>query len=107
MAETSEGQQQQFVDIDSIEQLGLGQVRVGSYYVDRRAGLPQRTDYLTEYDCVQRRFRDVEFEGPVASDRWLQVDSDPLNSAVMDYVCAIAKPGRGQLPRERLAEPTP
>jgi hypothetical protein len=107
VAETSQGQQQQFVDIDSIERLGFGQVRVGSYYVDRRTGPPQRTDYLTEYDCARRCFRDVESEGPGGSDRWLSVDSDPLNSAAMDYVCAIAKPGHSQSPRERLAKPTP
>lgn len=92
VAEASQGQQQQFVDIDSIEALGWGHVRVGSYYVDRRSGQPQRTDYLTEYDCDRRRFRDVEFNGPVGSDRWLPVDPDPLNSAAMEYVCgAIAQ----------------
>jgi hypothetical protein len=90
VAEASGGQQQQFVDIDSIEPLGLGQVRVGSYYIDRRSGTPQRTDYLTEYDCPGRRFRDVEYHGPVGSRRWLPVDPDPLNSAAMEYVCAIA-----------------
>ncbi len=92
VAEASQGQQQQFVDIDSIEPLGWGHVRVGSYYVDRRSGQPQRTDYLTEYDCDRRRFRDVEFNGPVGSDRWMPVDPDPLNSAAMEYVCeAIAQ----------------
>lgn len=92
VAKASQGQQQQFVDIDSIEPLGLGHVRVGSYYVDRRSGQPHRTDYLTEYDCDRRRFRDVEFDGPVGSDRWMPVDPDPLNSAAMEYVCeAIAQ----------------
>ncbi len=89
VAEASQGQQQQFVDIDSIELSGWGLVRVGSYYVDRRSGQPQRTDYLTEYDCDRRRFRDVEFNGPVGSDRWMPVDPDPLNSAAMEYVCEI------------------
>lgn len=89
VAEASQGQQQQFVDTDSIEPLGWGHVRVGSYYVDRRSGQPQRTDYLTEYDCDRRRFRDVEFNGPVGSDRWMPVDPDPLNSAAMEYVCEI------------------
>ncbi|MBW4485135.1 MAG: hypothetical protein KME14_21570 [Tildeniella torsiva UHER 1998/13D] len=89
VAEASQGQQQQFVDIDSIEPIGRGHVRVGSYYIDRRSGQPQRTDYLTEYDCDRRRFRDVEFNGPVGSDRWLPVDPDPLNSAAMEYVCGI------------------
>ncbi|MBE9156673.1 hypothetical protein IQ265_07505 [Nodosilinea sp. LEGE 06152] len=94
VAETSQGQQQQFVDLDSVEFWGQGHVRVGSYYVDRRSGAPQRTDYLTEYDCDRRRFRDVEFSGPVGSRGWMPVDPDPLNSAAMEYVCAIA--GSGQ-----------
>ncbi|MBD1872441.1 hypothetical protein H6F75_03005 [Nodosilinea sp. FACHB-131] len=89
VAETSQGQQQQFVDIDSIEPVGWGHVRVGSYYVDRRSGQPQRTDYLTEYDCDRRRFRDVEFSGPVGSSGWMPVDPDPLNSAAMEYACEI------------------
>lgn len=89
VAEASQGQQQQFVDIDSIEPVGQGHVRVGSYYIDRRSGQPQRTDYLTEYDCDRRRFRDVEFDGPVGSDRWMPVDPDPLNSAAMEYACGI------------------
>lgn len=90
VAAASQGQQQQFVDIDSIEPLGQGQVRVGSYYVDSRTGAPQRTDYVTEYDCPHRRFRDVAFNGPVGSSTWLPVDPDPLNSAAMEYVCAIS-----------------
>ncbi|MEA5450267.1 hypothetical protein VB780_16930 [Leptolyngbya sp. CCNP1308] len=87
VAEASQGQQQQFVDVDSIEPRGQGHVRVASYYVDRRSGQPQRTDYLTEYDCDRRRFRDVEFNGPVGSDRWMPVAPDLLNSAAMEYVC--------------------
>ena len=89
VAEASQGQQQQFVDVDSIKPGARGHVRVGSYYIDRRSGQPQRTDYLTEYDCNHRRFRDVEFDGPVGSDRWMPVDPDPLNSAAMEYACGI------------------
>ncbi|WOD41268.1 hypothetical protein [Nodosilinea sp. E11] len=91
VAEASRGQQQQFVDIDSVEPLGQGHVRVGSYYVDSRSGKPQRTDYLTEYDCDRRRFRDVEYSGPVGSSGWLPVDPDPLNSAAMEYVCGLVR----------------
>lgn len=91
VAEASQGQQQQFVDLDSLEPMGLGQVRVGSYYVDGRSGTPQRTTYLTDYDCSRRRFRDVEFNGPVGSRNWMPVDPDPLNTAAMEYVCAIAQ----------------
>lgn len=90
VAEASQGQQQQFIDIDSVEFLGSGHVQVSSYYVDSRAGEPQRTDYLTEYDCDRRRFRDVEFNGPVGSQGWMPVDPDPLNSAAMEYACAMA-----------------
>ncbi len=95
VAEASQGQQQQFVDIDSIEPLGRGHVRVSSYYIDRRSGAAQRTTYLTEYDCPGRRFRDVEFDGPVGSDRWMPVAPDPLNLAAMEYVCAIARQSGG------------
>jgi hypothetical protein len=91
VAEAGQGQQQQFVDLDSLEPLGLGQVRVGSYYVDSRSGTPQRTTYLTDYDCSRRRFRDVAFNGPVGSHEWMPVDPDPLNTATMEYVCAIAQ----------------
>ncbi len=91
VAEASQGQQRQFIDIDSVKPLGQGYVRAGSYYVDSRSGQPQRTDYLTEYDCDRRRFRDVEFNGPVGSSGWLPVDPDPLNSAAMEYVCAMAE----------------
>ncbi|TVQ10306.1 MAG: hypothetical protein EA368_07700 [Leptolyngbya sp. DLM2.Bin27] len=83
------GQQRQFVDLDSIKPLGQGHVRVSSYYVDSRSGQPQRTDYVTEYDCDRRRFRDVEYNGPVGSSGWLPVDPDPLNSAAMEYVCGL------------------
>lgn len=93
VAEASQGHQRQFVDLDSIQFLGRGQVRASSYYIDSRSGAPERTDYLTEYDCDRRRFRDVEFNGPVGSHRWLAVDSDPLNSAAMEYVCATAQGG--------------
>jgi hypothetical protein len=95
VAQASQGQQQQFVDIDSIEPLGSGHVRVSSYYIDRRSGdgrsgSAQRTTYLTEYDCPRRRFRDVEIDGPVGSRSWMPVAPDPLNTAAMEYVCAIA-----------------
>jgi len=89
VAEASQGQQQQFVDIDSVELLSQGHVRVGSYYVDSRSGAPQRTDYVTEYDCDRRRFRDVEYNGPVGSSGWLPVAPDPLNSAGLEYVCGL------------------
>jgi hypothetical protein len=92
VAEASQGQQRQFVDLDSVKALDQGHVRVSSYYVDSRSGTPQRTDYLTEYDCDRRRFRDVEYDGPVGSSGWLSVDPDPLNSAAMEYVCGL---GRG------------
>ena len=36
VAEASQGKQQQLVDLDSIEPLGSGQVRVASIYLDRR-----------------------------------------------------------------------
>jgi hypothetical protein len=100
VAEASQGQQQQFVDIDSIEPMGLGHVRVSSYYVDRRSGSAQRTDYLTEYDCPQGRFRDVEVDGPVGSHSWMPVAPDPLNTAAMEYVCAIPRPSPAPLSRQ-------
>ncbi|MGF1517778.1 MAG: hypothetical protein ACFCVB_08250 [Nodosilinea sp.] len=87
-------QQRQFVDLDSIKALDQGHVRVNSYYVDSRSGQPQRTDYVTEYDCDRRRFRDVEYNGPVGSSKWMPVAPDPLNSAAMEYVCEL---GRGEV----------
>ncbi|MGF1568537.1 MAG: hypothetical protein ACFCVD_10790 [Nodosilinea sp.] len=84
-------QQQQFVDVDSIQTSGQGRVQVSSYYLDKRSGEPQRTTYRTEYDCDRRRFRDVEYSGPVGNSTWSPVDPDPLNTAAMEYVCAVAK----------------
>jgi hypothetical protein len=92
VAAASQGQQQQFVDLDSVQPLGLGQVRVASYYIDSRSGIPQQTSYLTDYDCRRRWFRDVEYNGPTGSSAWMPVDPDPLNAAAMDYVCNLVAP---------------
>jgi hypothetical protein len=85
------GQQQQFVDVESIQPLGQGHVQARSYYVDQRSGTPQRTTYLTEYDCQVRRFRDVDYDGPVGQATWQPVDPDPLNTAAMEYACGQAQ----------------
>jgi hypothetical protein len=88
-AEASQGQQQQLVDLDSIESLGLGQVRVASLYIDRRSGAAKQTAYVTEYDCQKRQFRDVQYDGSGGSAEWFPVDPDPLNAATMDYLCNL------------------
>lgn len=95
VAEASQGKQQQLVDLDSIEPLGSGQVRVASIYLDRRSGELQKTTYITDYDCQQRRFRDVQYSGPTGSSAWLPVDPDPLNAAAMDYVCSLIQENTG------------
>mgnify|MGYP006272655419 CR=1 FL=1 len=89
VAEASGGKQQQLIDLDSIEPLGLGQVRVASIYIDRRSKVAQQTTYITDYDCQRRRFRDAEYDGPTGSSSWLPVDPDPLNAAAMNYVCGL------------------
>lgn len=89
------GQQQQFVDLDSLRPLDHGHVQARSYYVDQRSGTPQRTTYLTEYDCLGRRFRDVVYDGPVGQATWQPVDPDPLNTAAMDYACNLAQTSLG------------
>jgi hypothetical protein len=89
VAEASQGKQQQLIDLDSIEPLGAGQVRVASIYFDRGSGKQTQTTYVTEYDCQRRRFRDVQYNGPTGSSSWLPVDPDPLNAAAMDYVCNL------------------
>jgi len=88
-AEASQGQQQQLIDLDSIEFLGLGQVRVASLYLDRRSGTAKQTTYVTEYDCQKRQFRDVQYNDSRGSSEWFPVDSDPLNAATMDYLCTL------------------
>jgi hypothetical protein len=93
VAEATQGKQQQFVDIDSIEPLSRGHVRVASYYLDARSGTPQKSTYWTEYDCQRRQFRDVEYDGPTGSATWLPVEPDPLNAAAMDYVCGVVAEG--------------
>ena len=92
VAEASQGQHQQLVDLDSIEPLGIGQVRVASIYIDRRSGKAQQTTYITDYDCRKRWFRDVRYNGEPKSLNWLPVDPDPLNAAAMEYVCNLLHP---------------
>lgn len=89
VAETAQGQQQQLIDLDSIEPLSLGQVRVASLYLDRRSGTLQQTTYVTEYDCQKRRFRDLLYNGSKGSMKWFPADPDPLNAATMDYLCSL------------------
>ncbi len=89
VAEASQGQQQQLVDLDSIEPLGMGQVRVASIYIDRRSGKAEQTTYITDYDCQRRWFRDVRYNGEAKPLDWFPVDPDPLNAAAMDYVCNL------------------
>jgi hypothetical protein len=92
VAAASQGKQQQFVDLDSIEPLGMGQVRVSSIYIDRRSGEAQQTTYITDYDCQKRWFRDVQYNGSTGNSSWLPVDPDPLNAAAMEYVCHMISP---------------
>ena len=89
VAEVSQGKQQQLVDLDSIEPLGMGQVRVASIYIDRRSGKAEQTRYITDYDCPKRWFRDVRYNGETNHTAWLPVDPDPLNAATMEYVCSL------------------
>ena len=89
VAETAQGQQLQLIDLDSVEPLGLGQVRVASIYIDRRSGESKQTSYVTEYDCQKRLFRDVLYNGSQGSMKWFPADPDPLNAATMDYLCSL------------------
>lgn len=89
-AEYSRGQEAQYVDLDSLQRLGSDRLQVQSYYVDGRAGEPQRTDYLTEYNCRTRQFRDLQRNGQPYSQPWSAVDGDYLNAETLDYVCDLA-----------------
>lgn len=88
-AQASQGQETQYIDLDSVQPLGRGHVRVESAYEDQRSGTLQRTAYLTEYNCRTRTFRDLQRNGRIAQLRWYPVDPDPLNAATLDYVCAV------------------
>lgn len=89
VAEDAQGQQQQLIDLDSIEFLGKNQVRVASLYVDRRSGVVEQTTYITEYNCQKRQFRDVQYDGSKGNSQWFPVDPDPLNASTMDYLCNL------------------
>jgi hypothetical protein len=87
VAETPQADQEQFVDLDSIQALGQQRVRVHSYYLDHRQGNDHRTTYITEYDCGHRWFRDVVYNEANQPLSWHRVDPDRLNTATMEYVC--------------------
>lgn len=105
--EARQGQQQQYVDLDSVVPLGHS-IQVRSLYISRPADPPDPTTaatevlYLTEYDCQHRLFRDMQRNGQPLEPQWFGVEGDPLNGATLDYVCALPEGLRsGQSPSPR------
>ncbi|WP_299485143.1 hypothetical protein [Acaryochloris sp. IP29b_bin.137] len=86
-AEADQGLIRQYFDRDSIEWSG-SEVTVISYYINQRA-TPQRTDYVTTYDCRVNQFKDIEINGQIAGEHWHPLIDDPLNEAIRDYLCDI------------------
>lgn len=84
VARTDQGEQ--WFDPASVEVVAPDRIQVSSYYVTPQG---QRTTYRTEYDCATRRFRDVDYDGPVGQSRWQSVVGDPLNAATMAKSCQI------------------
>lgn len=84
-AETDQGLVRQYFDRDSIQWLGP-EVRVASYYLDERS-IPQRTDYLTAYDCNSNRYKDIEVDGQPTDSSWEPLVADPLSEAIRDRLC--------------------
>lgn len=85
VAQSADRQQVQYVDLDSIAQTGAI-VRLQTYWMDQRQ--PDAKTYaLTEYHCDHQQFRDLELNGKPHHGDWQTIQADPLNAAVMDYVC--------------------
>lgn len=84
-----EGQQVQYVDRDSIEQVGAI-VRLRSYWLEGSAST--QTHVLTEYHCDRQQYRDVEHNHQTQSADWQTIQADLLNQAVMDYACGKLRP---------------
>ncbi|HIK46388.1 MAG TPA: hypothetical protein IGR64_16130 [Leptolyngbyaceae cyanobacterium M65_K2018_010] len=87
VASEDQNLQQQFVDLDSIQDLGHGRARVNSYYLDRRSNSVVKTTYVTDYDCPSRQFRDVVVNAPEKPMDWQPLGPDPLNRATMEFTC--------------------
>lgn len=85
-AEADQGLVRQYFDRDSIHWSG-SEVTVTTYYVDERA-TPQRTDYVTAYNCSTNRFKDVEVNGQLTDNDWQLLVADPLNEAIRDSLCS-------------------
>lgn len=86
-AEMDQGLIRQYYDRDSIQRSG-SEVKVMSYYINEHV-TPQRTDYVTAYDCSSNLFKDLEVNGRATGEAWQPLDSDPLNEAIRDRLCDI------------------
>lgn len=91
VGDKNQGQEQQYIDLDSLQVWGSGIVRVKSYYLDQRFKPAQRTNYVTDYNCQTQEFRDVNLTDQGRSSPWLPVGADPLNAAAMDSACAMSR----------------
>ncbi|MBL1179390.1 hypothetical protein [Pantanalinema sp. GBBB05] len=85
IAQSTDHQQVQYVDLDSIAQTGPI-VRLQTYWMDQQQ--PESKTYaLAEYHCDRQQFRDLALNGKQHQGNWQTIQADPLNAAVMDYVC--------------------
>lgn len=77
----------QWIDLDSIAPLSHHRVEVKSRYENQRQSPPDRSTYLTEYDCQSRQFRDRDRNGQPYDQPWMSAAGDPLNAATLKAVC--------------------
>lgn len=85
VAQSEDGQQLQYVDVESIEQVGAIR-RLKSYWLDKQR--PDSQTYaVTEYHCDRQQYRDLELNGQAQTSDWQSIQNDRLNQAVMDYAC--------------------
>ncbi|MGI0486235.1 hypothetical protein ACN4EK_12415 [Pantanalinema rosaneae CENA516] len=85
VAQSADRQHAQYVDLDSIAQTGAI-VRLHTYWMDQRQ--PEAKTYaVAEYHCDRQQFRDLELNGEPHQSDWQTIQADPLNAAVMQYVC--------------------
>ncbi|HEY9615822.1 MAG TPA: hypothetical protein V6C64_03215 [Microcoleaceae cyanobacterium] len=86
VAQSADHQQVQYIDLNSLAQTGAI-VRLQTYWMDQRQ--PEAKTYaVTEYHCDRQQFRDLELNGQPHQGDWQTIQADPINEAVMEYVCS-------------------
>ncbi len=88
VAVSPEGNMRQYIDADSVRKSGHF-VTIASYVeLDKTSGTEIET-YVTEYDCEQERFRDLQSGASPNEIAWKTIEADPLNEAARVSACSM------------------